>query len=727
MLIGYLFPVYWRDTLNDRPVDCRKPLNRLLKMAALAGVQNAVCLHIRRGDDVNAKDERGRSPLILAASRGHTETCKILLEAGADPRAVDNNGNDALSIAKDIGKADLALLLNQHLTLPELRFAKNNDWATLNGEPLDLSAWEADEDLCPPPNDEECLAIASALQRDISTHVPIDTDEDWLDVDIDLPDVHRSRRRRNDLDDEGRDAAKYLFLVGLRDGSVPRGRIADVASENDDEVDFEIGRHLALVLGDLGIAIDDEGWEWQADNNSVFLDEESERLAHDALTFLTELTYQDNDPLRLYLKDVGTENLLSREDEAELGWDMEAGLGDAITAVASCIPAIERILEVAGEIERGTVPLLVMVNRDAVPQPGYHEIDNFMPSEEAVGPEGPDEDEDQEGDDNSAEECAVPLDFFARVDTVRRLLPGIPQAGHDAMLDLMRRLGLSWAFLEHLRNFLGQSGADPTAHQALSAALDQAGRARHRMIEANLRLVVSIAKKYNHRGLPFLDLIQEGNIGLMKAVEKFEYRRGFKFSTYATWWIRQAVTRAIADQARLVRVPVHMVETINQVERVREEIEARTGRPADTHVIAVHLSMPPGKVVKALGASHETISLDAAPWGDDGLAIADTLAITTPGPQERTIQTALRGTMNQMLGTLLPKEADILRLRFGLDDDDDRTLEEIGQILGVTRERIRQIEAKALRKLRHPSRAERLRTFLANPESKKQEEENNES
>lgn len=696
-------------------------------MAALAGVQMAVRLHIRRGDDVNATDDKGRSPLILAASRGHTETCRILLEAGADSQILDNEGNNALSLSVGTGRVELAELLSKHLaplpefsheeqqeklTLPEPQPVEDTDGAISDDNGFDLSAWEEDEDSQPPPPDEECLVMAAALQRDISAHLLIDTDEDWSDVDIDLPNIQRGRRRRNALNEDDRDAARFLFLVGMRDGSVSQRQIADLAIGDDGEADAEFEMRLLLVLGDLGVSVDQEDWEWPTPGVSGHIDEEFEDLADEGVSYLSELTYQDNDPLRLYVKDMGAGNRLSREDEVVLAKAMEAGLEDAVIAVACCAPAITEILCVAAEVERGEAPPGSMINRDSAAQ---YECGQT----EESGSENRNEDGDIET------ESAAPPDLSVRIETIRDLLPSLAQGNCHAMLDALRGLRLSWALLERVRDALGRSGQDPAAQKALSLALDKARRARRRMTEANLRLVIFIAKKYVYSELQFLDLIQEGNIGLMRAVEKFEYRRGFKFSTYATWWIRQAITRAIADQARLIRVPVHMVETINQVERVREEIEARTGYAADTQAIAGQLSMSLERIAKVMRASPEIIPLNELnPDGDDIPATTEILLDTTMGPEEWVMQAALRDALGERLGTLPPKAAEILRLRFGLDDGESHTLDEVGQAFGVTRERIRQIEAKALRTLRHPSRAERLRAFLENPDSKQQKEGN---
>ena len=601
---------------------------------------------------------------------------------------------------------------------------------------------------------------------------------------------------------------KALIILGKERGYLTYGEINDHLPEMLEAEQIE---GVVSMINDMGITVCDEAPDAESQIMSevtpAVADEDAVEAAEAALSTVDSEFGRTTDPVSMYMREMGTVGLLTREDEIVIAKRIEEGLKHMIQAISACPATIAEILTLAGKVAREELRIDEVID-------GFIEADDgSMPSGAELGGEEADEDEDdldEESEDDGEALAAANLaqlkedalvrfaviaDLFTKMgkayekygyrskqydklqeqisnelmefrfsakqvdalcDTMRNLVEEVrgherniqemcvtkarmPRPhfiktfpGNEDRLDwVVREVAAKKPYSDTLARFeaaiveqqqklldLQQRVGIPIKdlkdiNKQMTNGEAKARRAKRDMIEANLRLVISIAKKYTNRGLQFLDLIQEGNIGLMKAVDKFEYRRGYKFSTYATWWIRQAITRSIADQARTIRIPVHMIETINKMNRISRQILQETGLEADAATLAIKMEMPEDKIRKILKIAKEPISMETPVGDDDDSHLGDFIEDSnTLAPIEAAVYDSLRNVTADILDSLTPREAKVLRMRFGIEMNTDHTLEEVGKQFDVTRERIRQIEAKALRKLRHPSRSEKLKSFL---------------
>ena len=596
---------------------------------------------------------------------------------------------------------------------------------------------------------------------------------------------------------------KLLVAKGKEQGYLTYAEVNDHLPA--DMVDSDQIEDIIQMINDMGIQV----FESAPDQDTLMMsenttDDDAAEAAAQALATVESEIGRTTDPVRMYMREMGTVELLTREGEIEIAKRIEEGIKQVQTSVADYPAAISYLLDQFDRYEADEIRLSDIIN-DFIDPNEVDELNNDSASHigSELTEEQQDEDEDESEDDvdtgpdpevakekftelrtayelvkklaaeqgRSSAECItatkalseifrhfrlVPKQFDNMVKDMRTVMDSIrvqerlllktvverskmpkrdfvkvfpgnetdsswlsdalasgkpyAQALEDNENDILRSIQ-KLAKLEKDTELSISSIKDINRRMSIGEA--KARRAKKEMVEANLRLVISIAKKYTNRGLQFLDLIQEGNIGLMKAVDKFEYRRGYKFSTYATWWIRQAITRSIADQARTIRIPVHMIETINKLNRVSRQMLQEMGREPQPEELAERMLMPEDKIRKVLKIAKEPISMETPIGDDEDSHLGDFIEDTTLElPLQSATSEGLKLATNEVLSGLTAREAKVLRMRFGIDMNTDHTLEEVGKQFDVTRERIRQIEAKALRKLRHPSRSEQLKSFL---------------
>jgi len=680
--------------MNDPNNVNRKLLNPLLRMAVMAGVVSVVRMRISQGDDADARDSSGMTPLMLAASKNWGCVCDALIEAGADMTLCDPAGRNALTIAKESKASRAVEVLSAAMVRPEIEIespceAEDIDWlgTMLDGSDWStgvLGAWEVEEKPVAPTGDSTIADEATAIHAAIAHHVPINHDEDWTEFDVTLPETATHPIVAGEL----LDRIQSLLLQAMRSGRIPETELNRVCS--DDEGDTEETERLVRgLLAEMDV-LPDDGCDILEHYCLGAPDEQEEEELAELIAYAENLDPWRCDPARIYTKEMRASRLLTSEEEIALGKEMEQSLDLAVQALSAWPAGIEALAQCGAPADSDGDDDSQPNLSDTGDQDANEEVSTAPATLHVVDP-------DYEQNETDPE--------------LEALSEGIARDMQSDDLD--EETGLEHHKLNPARLLrLADNSQNIPEAQIFCKAIERYSHGRQTMTVCNLRLVYSIVQRYQGHGLALDDLVQEGNIGLIKAVERFDWRRGYKFSTYATWWIRQSAHRALADKGRTIRLPVHLNEKVVEVLRAAKAYELENATSPSSSKLAELLSEPEHKIATIRARMIEPVSLHEAK--ENGIYLEDILSSSdATNPEVVAEQSSLESTIQHILSDMDKRSAAVIVSRFGLDGSDEKTLEEIGQMLHLTRERIRQIESKALRQLSHPSRIHALQPFVA--------------
>lgn len=712
---------WWRVDMKNQPHANQIPMPPILKMAIINDVKTAVEHLLSQGVDINnVHDEKGRTALILASSRGHENICGILLEHGANPDYTDADGNNALSIALAKGHKKVASLLQSYtdnnlskkstesVMSEEIICDKENfniiaqqvyDEPTDNNEMYDVSVWEEYIELSVPESDPECLSDVEKLQYDISLHAPIDKDEDWSEIDIELPELFTSSRNIIlEEEDKWLSSVQNLFCIGNHDLILSEDQINSAVphDESGEEVYIDFKANLQIAILDAGILIDDISSlkvAFSDYNINLYDSSVDENIQH-----FKSLIVANDDPVNFYMKDVSTRKILSIVEEIKLGQDLENGLKSVIIAIIRNPFAMQELLLLLEKAISGVIPIHYVINDDIgeINDTGEMDVhDSLLGTDQSLNKV-----------DNDKQKLSE--EIKAKIFIIQELYNN--SAYNEVELaDEIYKLHLTGKVINQLQKIVTDDPDTADSFSMMEKGLKKMRAAQSILVESNLRLVLWMAKKYG--GLSYMDMVQEGNLGLIKAAERFDYRRGVKFSTYAMWWIRQSITRAISDQGCIFRIPIHMLEDVRKVRKAINKAIITTGLIPSDNALVEDLLIPLEKIKRINNIPSEPISIDDITH-EEALFIEEIPDLSALNPEENMMQISLQETVKDALNNIPEKEAKILKMRFGIEGYDEHTLEEIGTKYGVTRERIRQIETNAIDKMCHPIRLRILRQCL---------------